>query len=160
MGDQAEMKIATWTTVEALGIPDSPMRKFLFELADFMDGRPGGDQLALASAAFTGLAKEFREQFMPKSPLQQQLDHIRVSRELEEMVGVSLPAIPGDQFELRIDPETPIALARELGYSDGRAVRRVLGEGFPGHAKNAKWEPLTRQQVNYVRAHLSARDQA
>jgi len=44
------------------------------------------------------------------------------------------------------------ALTRELGLTDGgRAVRRLLRAGFPGHLKNAPWDPLSTAQVEYVR---------
>lgn len=50
---------------------------------------------------------------------------------------------------------TPKDLARELGYNDdGRAVRRLLRQGFPDHPKHARWEPLTPGQIGYVRERL------
>lgn len=152
----AGMTAATWTFVEALGIPDSAMRRVLFDLAAFVEASPEGDQYALATSAYLALTKEFQEQFTPKSPLRQQAEYLKMQRELEELMGVRPPDIPGEEFELRPTPETTVQLAAELNYQDeGRAVRQVLRKGFPDHPKNAPWEPLTEKQVNYVRAHLS-----
>ncbi len=52
----------------------------------------------------------------------------------------------------------PKDLAQQLGYDDeGRAVRRVLRQGFPDHPMNSRWEPLSPQQIAFVREHLSSR---
>lgn len=70
-----EMTRATWQFVEALGIPDTPVRRVLFDLANII-AASGGEDIALASAGYTALMKEFEEQYTPKSPLRQQLEHI------------------------------------------------------------------------------------
>jgi len=149
---------ATWTSVECLGIPDSPMRTVLFELARFMDDNRDGDEWVLASAGYMAMWKEFQEQFTPKSPLQSQVDHLKVVRELEEMTGIRIPEIPGDQFALRLTPETVDDLAIELGYaSDIAMVRNLLSQRFPEHANNSQLHFVSKKQVNYVRAHLVQR---
>lgn len=52
----------------------------------------------------------------------------------------------------------PKDLAQQLGYDDdGRAVRRILRQGFPEHPKHSRWEPLSPTQIEYVRKHLSSR---
>lgn len=152
------MALATWRFAEAKGIPDSPMRRIMLDLARFMDGEVEGDQLALASTAYTALLKEFDIQFEPKSPLQHQLEYVRLARELKERTGVPLPEMKGDEFVMTTQAESPRELAEQLGYADGgRAVREILRKGFPEHDKHARWEPLTLAQINYVKAHLSSR---
>lgn len=154
--EQSEMTTATWTFVETLGIPDSPMRRVLFELAVIAESE--NEELALAAAAYMALTKAFEEQFTPKSPLQQQLESIRTNKELSDLLGVALPELRGDQFELGETPETPTELGDQLGYRDqGRTVRRILRAKYTGHPAHLSWSPLTEEQVNYVRAHLSPR---
>lgn len=47
-------------------------------------------------------------------------------------------------------------LMRELGYDDGgRAVRAALRKGFPDHLQNDRWDPLSSEQVSYVRRMVS-----
>jgi len=46
-------------------------------------------------------------------------------------------------------------LARELGHENGNAVRKALRAGFPDHVKGTRWEPLTEEQVDYVRVTLA-----
>jgi hypothetical protein len=152
------MAQATWSFVESLGIPDSVMRSFLFQLAELMDADPEGDQLALASGAYLTLTKDFREQFTLKSPLQQQIEYLRLQHDLTDMIGVAPRDIPGEQFTLVPQPDSPKELALELGHRDnGRAVRAALRAGFPEHLTGQRWEPLTATQVNYVRAHVRGR---
>lgn len=149
---------ATWTFVESLGIPDSPMRKVLFDLATFMDDNQGSEDWTLASVAYTAMGKEFQELFVPKSPLQQQLDHLKVARELEEMIGVRIPEIPGEQFELRSIPETVDELSEELGLHDGgKAVREILRHAISEQVNAADLASISETQANYVRAHLPAK---
>jgi len=152
-----EMISATWAFVEWLGIPDTPARRVLFELAAIA-ALPDTEELALASAGYLALTREFTEQYTPKSPLQQQLESIHANRRLSELLGVMLPEPRGDLFELENRPETPTELGEQLGYRDqGRAVRRVLRAKFVDHPPHMPWFPLTDEQVNYVRAHLPSR---
>lgn len=51
-------------------------------------------------------------------------------------------------------PTSPKDLGKQLGYPDGRAVRKVLREGFPDHPPYARWEPLSDEQIAYVRTRL------
>jgi hypothetical protein len=158
--EQADrMVAAVWITVESLGVPDTPMRRVLFQLARLV-GLSHGDELALASATLRALLKEMQEVYNPKTPLEQQLEYIRLQKELQETTGVTLPDVAGDSFELPRMPETPAELADELGYQDsGRAVRRTLREKYP-HAVGSAWGTLTEAQVKYVRAHLKPRPRA
>jgi hypothetical protein len=155
--DHDEMISATWAFVEWFGIPDSPVRRVLFELAAIV-AIPDTEELAVASAGYLALTKEFTAQYTPKSPLQQQLESARAHRELSELLGVTLPEPRGDSFTLENRPETPAELGEQLGYEDdGRAVRHVLRAKFVDHPRHTTWSPLTREQINYVRAHLPAR---
>lgn len=145
-------------SVEALGIPDSIVRRIPFELAE-VNGEHGDNDLALVSAAYRALAKVLHERAEDdkKTPLQIQADAQRAVRETREM-GANVPEVVFTDSDFYLPPTTPGELAVQLGYSDGgRAVRRVLRVGFPEHEKNARWEPLTDRQVNYVRAHLASR---
>lgn len=152
-----EMTAATWHTVEAMGMPDSPIRRVLFDLAKII-ATGTGNEVGLATIAYIPLMKELQELYQRKTPLQEQLEHIRASKELFDAIGVRLPEVSGDRFVLDPLPETPAALAAELGYADGgKAVRRVLRQRF-AHEKGAQWPALDEQQVNYVRAHLPSRN--
>jgi hypothetical protein len=152
-----EMIRATWQFVEALGIPDTPVRRVLFDLADIIAG-PGIEEVALASAGYRILMKEFEEQYTPKSPLRQQLEYIQQSNDLFELTGVTLREVTGDRFELAEVPETPAELGAQLGYDDdGRAVRRVLRRKYTDRVPHTSWSVLTQEQINYVRAHLDPR---
>ncbi|MFJ3473384.1 hypothetical protein ACIPJ1_10650 [Microbacterium maritypicum] len=156
--EQSKMVAATWVSVEALGIPDSIVRRMLFELAEVIGGR-GDHDLALVSAAYRALTNVLHERAEDdkKTPLQVQADAQRAVREIREM-GVDAPDVVFTDSDFDLPPTTPGELAVQLGYSDGgRAVRRVLRVGFPEHEKNARWEPLTDRQINYVRAHLASR---
>ena len=155
-----EMVRATWQFVEALGIPDTPVRRVLFDLANII-AAPGGEDVGLASAAYRVLTKEFEEQYTPKSPLRQQLEYIQQSKELFDLTGVALREVPGDRFELDEVPETPSELGAQLGYDDdGRAVRRVLRRKYRDRVPHTSWSALTQEQINYVRAHLAPRPSA
>lgn len=151
---------ATWKSVEAVGIPDSPVRRMLFQLAQLTDDHVvGRDDLALLSAAYRALTHVLHERANDdrKSPLQVQVDVQRDTREMRAM-GVDVPDISFTDEDFALPPTTPVELATQLGYADrGRAVRRVLRQGFPDHEKNGRWEPLTSAQVSYVRAHLRSR---
>lgn len=151
---------ATRTSVEAVGIPDSPVRRMLFQLAQLVDDHVvGRDDLALASAAYRALTKILHECAHDdnKSPLQVQADAQRDAREMR-MMGVKVPDISYTDENFDLPPTNPVELATQLGYADGgRAVRRILRRGFPEHEKHSRWEPLTASQVNYVRAHLPSR---
>jgi hypothetical protein len=153
--DEVETMIAaTWSTVEALGVPDTPMRRVLFDLARLVI-TSNGPELRMAMAAFHALSKEMQEAYQRKTPLQQQLEHIRTRKELAAATGLSVTEVRGDRFVLDPLPETPVDLSVELGYEDGgRAVRRLLREKYP-HEAGASWTPLSEAQVNYVRAHLA-----
>lgn len=152
-----EMTAATWRSVEAMGMPDSPIRRVLFDLAEIIQTGTG-NEVGLASIAYLPLMQELQQLYQRKTPLQEQLEHIRASKELFETIGVRLPEVRGDRFVLNPVPETPAALAAELGYADGgKAVRRVLRQRF-AHEKGTPWPTLDEQQVNYVRAHLPARN--
>lgn len=151
------MIAAAWATVEALGMPDTPARRVYFDLARII-GDGEATEMAMASAAFLALSKEMHEIYARKSPLQQQLEHIRVRKELAEMLGEPVRELPGEAFVLEPLPTTPAALGEELGYRDGgRAVRRVLRARHPEHDKGTMWSPLSEAQANYVRAHLPRR---
>lgn len=156
----SEMVSATWKSVEALGIPDSLVRRMLFELAKRIGSRDGGgDDLALTSAAYRALTKVLHEQAAEdsKTPLQVQADARRTTREIRAM-GVDVPGIEFTGEDFTLPPTTPGELATQLGYADnGRAVRRLLRRGFPEHERYARWEPLSAAQINYVRAHLPVR---
>lgn len=156
--EQTPMIAATWKSVEALGIPDSVVRRMLLDLAGRV-GASTGDDLALISAAYRALTKVLHERARDdnKTPLQVQAEAQRDVREIRAM-GVDMPDIVFTDADFHLPPTTPVELAAQLGYADGgRAVRRVLRVGFPEHEKNARWEPLTAPQINYVRAHLPAR---
>lgn len=156
--EQKKMVVATWTSVEALGIPDSIVRRMLFELAGAIGAHEKHD-IALVSAAYRALTKVLHERAQDdqKTPLQIQADARRAVREIREM-GVDVPDVVFTDSDFDLPPTTPGELAAQLGYSDGgRAVRHVLRVGFPEHEKNARWEPLTDRQINYVRAHLASR---
>lgn len=156
--EQTKMVAATWTSVEALGIPDSIVRRMLFELAEVIGGQ-GDHDLALVSAAYRALTNVLHERAQDdkKTPLRIQADAQRAVREIREM-GVDVPDVVFTDSDFDLPPTTPGELAIHLGYSDGgRAVRRVLRAGFPEHEKNARWEPLTDRQIYYVRAHLASR---
>ncbi|PWB97050.1 hypothetical protein DF220_03770 [Salinibacterium hongtaonis] len=143
--------------MERLGIPDSPTRRVLFDLAGILDDREGGAQVALATAAWVALTKEFEEQFTPKSPLRVQAEYLRNQRELKSL-GIETPDLRGEDLQFDVLPTTPVEFAQQLGYADGgRAVRKVLRLGFPDHDRHSGWAPLTPEQVNYVRAHLARR---
>ncbi len=156
--EEAERLVAAaWATVEALGVSDSPMRRVYFELARIL-ATSEGTELAMASAAFLALGREMRDLYTRKSPLQQQLEYIRVRKELADTLGTTVRELPGEAFELDPLPVTPLDLGRELGYEDGgRAVRRVLRARHPEHLRGSRWPALTGEQVNYVRAHLPRR---
>jgi hypothetical protein len=155
--EAGRMAAAAWATVEALGMPDTSVRRVYFDLADIIGGGEP-TEMAMASAAFLALSREMREVYTRKSPLQQQLEHIRVRKELAEMLGERVRELPGEAFTLEPLPTTPAALGEELGYRDGgRAVRRVLRARHPEHDKGTMWSPLSEAQVNYVRAHLPRR---
>ena len=151
------MRAATWESVEAMGIPPSRVRHVLFQLVAIMDNDPTGDELALASGAFRGMMNAFEEHYKPRTALEIQLETLRLSRELGEM-GITPPDVHFSHADFELPPETPRELAAQLGYRDGgRAVRAVLRRGFRDHPKHARWDPLTEQQVNYVRAHIAPR---
>ena len=157
MSEPSPMVAATWAFVERHGIPDTRMRRMLFELAE-MIGTDHAEELTLASAAYRGLQQQFDEEYtyarMP--PLQQQLEYIRIHKDLEQMLGTGLPMMDGDAFKLHETPHTPTALADALGYQDARPVRRLLRARYPDHQHGTAWH-LTDEQVNYVRAHLNPR---
>lgn len=149
---------ATWTSVEALGVPDSPVRRMLFQLADMSSHEDADEETALAAAAFQAVFKVLREYYEYKSPLEIQAEAKRNIRELRDVLGVEIDDIQFSSDDFELPPETPGELARQLGYSDGgRAVRRILRRGFSEHPPNTRWEPLTTRQVNYVKAHLPRR---
>lgn len=51
---------------------------------------------------------------------------------------------------------TVARLTAELGRDDrGKAVRRVLREGFPEHAHGSSWDPLSAVHVAHVRSRLA-----
>ncbi|MFL0361309.1 hypothetical protein [Curtobacterium flaccumfaciens] len=147
---------STWSLVERVGMPNTPVRRTLFDLAKIIE-TGSSDELLLASAAYRALATSIEDVYRRRSPLEQQLEYIKASRELQEATGIRSPDVSGDRFELAPLPESPAALAAELGYHDGgRAVRRVLREKF-GLTPGGRWHELTERQVNYVRAHLPPR---
>ncbi|EQM73040.1 hypothetical protein [Microbacterium maritypicum] len=151
------MVAATWKSVEAVGIPDSPVRRMLFDLADRFQNHGPNDDIALLSGAFTALMDVLQEHHADKTPLQVQAEARRTTRDLRAR-GINIPDIVFRHTDFELPPQTPNELAVQLGYVDGgRAVRRVLRSGFPEHEKHARWEPLTDAQVHYVRAHLPAR---
>lgn len=82
----AKMVAATWKSVEALGIPDSIVRRMLFELAEVI-GEHGDHDLALVSAAYRALTNVLHERAKDdnKTPLQIQADAQRAVREIREM---------------------------------------------------------------------------
>jgi len=86
---------------------------------------------------------------------QQQLEYVRINKDLEALLGTRLPEISGDTFKLEVTPRTAEELSTSLGRHDqGRSVRRVLRARYQVPA-NGTWTPLTDEQVNYVRAHLT-----
>ena len=154
------MRNATWTSVEAMGIPPSRVRDVLFDLAGIIDAPLAGEELALGSSALRGVMAALEEHYKPRTALEVQVEMIRVGRELAEM-GMPVPAIAFTHEDFELPPESPQELARQLGYRDGgRAVRQVLRRGFPEHPAHTTWVPLTKRQVNYVRAHLASRTDA
>lgn len=154
------MVAATWKSVEASGIPDSPVRRMLFELAERIGSHAtNGDDLALMSAAYRALMDVLHERARDdsKTPLQIQVDVQRDLREIRAM-GVDVPDVSFTDEDFDLPPSKPGELAAQLGYADeGRVVRRLLRRGFPDHERYSRWEPLSTAQVNYVRAHLPPR---
>lgn len=54
------------------------------------------------------------------------------------------------------DTVTVAQLTLELDRTDGgKAVRRVLREGFPDHPRGSSWDPLSAAQVAHVRGRLA-----
>ena len=54
------------------------------------------------------------------------------------------------------DAVTVAQLTLELDRTDGgKAVRRVLREGFPDHPRGSSWDPLSAAQVAHVRSRLA-----
>lgn len=79
---------ATWKSVEARGIPNSPVRRMLFELAERIGHHAtNGDDLALMSAAYRALMDVLHERARDdsKPPLQIQVDVQRDVREIRAM---------------------------------------------------------------------------
>lgn len=145
----------TWQMIEGLGVPDSPLRRLYLRSAELVD-ETTSDQLALATMIHRGIAQAFASHYQPRTPLQLQAEAVRNTRELRERFGIDVPDIEFSDSDFELPPESPVELARQLGYNDGgRAVRRVLRRGFPTHPKGSRWEPLTTGEVNYVKAHLS-----
>lgn len=85
----------TWDFFERLGIPDTRMRSVMLTLAEII-AAPGSGQIALAAVAYRALLAEYEEMYAPKSPLQQQLEYIRVHKELEALLGTTLPTMDGE----------------------------------------------------------------
>lgn len=161
LSDEEEVErltAAAWTTVEALGVPDTPMRRVYFDVARIL-ATSEATELAMASAAFLALNNEMIELYTRKSPLQQQLEYVRVRKELAETLGTTVRELPGEAFELDPLPATPAELGKELGYDDdGKSVRRILRVRHPEHVRGSRWPALSEEQVNYVRAHLPRRN--
>ncbi|MCT1364077.1 MULTISPECIES: hypothetical protein [unclassified Microbacterium] len=130
--EQTKMVAATRTSVEALGIPDSIVRRMLFELAEVIGGH-GDHDLALVSAAYRALTNVLQERAQDdkKTPLQIQADAQRAVREIREMGGV-VPDVVFTDADFDLPPTTPGELAVQLGYSDGAArYDACFAPGFP-----------------------------
>lgn len=130
------MVVATLATVEAMGIPDSIVRRMLLELAEVI-GEKGNHDIALVSATSRALTKVLHERAQgdQKTSLQIQAYAQRAVREIRQM-GVDVPDVVFTDSDFDLPPTTPGELAVQLGYSDGGpAVRGVLRAGFPEHER-------------------------
>lgn len=84
------MVAATWKSVEAVGIPDSPVRRMLFDLADRFQNHGPNDDIALLPGAFTALMDVLQEHHADKTPLQVQAEARRTTRDLRAR-GINIP---------------------------------------------------------------------